>query len=149
MSIETDRTEADVFAVVLQAEDFRCPRPQLERRFKDLSPLAVNDAIETLLADGALVADGEEVQAALMDDERSLLERLAGAVNVVLLTSGRPALTFEQVCAEAERDFAVPEERREVLLALILLDYCQLATQDEDGLWRSTRAAVWAERLAF
>lgn len=65
------------------------------------------------------------------------------------MTSDIPRLTVDQVCAEAERDPTDPGERREVELALTMLDYCQLATRDEQGRWRPTRAALWAERLSI
>lgn len=149
MTTQTNQTAARVFSLVLHAEDYHCPRAQLERGLNDVSPQALDEAIATLLADGALVADGDDLQAPLTDGDTSTVEALAAAVNVILATYELPAMTFERVCLEAERDPACLEEHREVLLALTLLEYCQLAACHEETLWLPTLAATWAERLSI
>lgn len=149
MTTKANQTAARAFSIVLYAEDFRCPRAQLERRLSDVSPRSLEEAIATLLADGVLVADGDDLQAPLTGEDTSTVERLAAVVNVILATYELPVMTFERVCLEAERDPASLEEHREVLLALTLLEYCQLAVRHEEILWRPTRAATWAERLSI
>jgi hypothetical protein len=140
MSIQTNQTAARIFSAVLHAEGFRCARADLERHFSDTSPSELNDAIIVLLLDGALVSDAEALQVPFESQTTPVVERLAAAINAILATSDLTRLTLEQVCTEAERDPAMLEDRREVLLALTLLDYCQLATRDDDGRWRPTRA---------
>ncbi len=149
MSTEINQTAASVFSAVLDSDGFRCPRAQLERSLGEVPLVTFDEAIAVLLADGALISDGEELQVPLEGDRRPPVEGLAAAVNAILVIGETPALTFEQVCAEAERDPSSPEEQREVLLSLTLLRHCGLASHDEDGRWRPTRAALWAERLSF
>lgn len=149
MTTEIYETSIQVFDAVLRADDSRCPRPGLKRRFKRISPLSLSDAIATLVADGVLIEDGEDLRIPIADDDALAVALLAAVVNHVLVTGSPPSLTVEQVCKEVERDPAVEKERREVLLALVLLDYCELAKRQDDGRWSPTRAAVWAARLSF
>lgn len=149
MTIQSNQTAAEVFSAVLHTERNRCARAQVEQRLGHVTSACLNDAILALVADGALIQDGEDLHVPFTNEESLLVERLAGVVNVILVTSDLPALTFEQVCAEAERDPDAVDEQREVLLALVLLDYCGLAKREDEDRWRPTRAAVWAERLSF
>jgi hypothetical protein len=148
MSIRTNEMAAEVFQTVLRGDGSRCPRPELERRFRHIAPLTLDEAIATLVADGGLIEDDDTLRTPVAKDEASVVELLAAVVNHVLIASP-PPVTFEQVCEEVERDPAVVKEHREVLLALALIEHCALATRDEEGRWRPTRAAIWAERLSF
>lgn len=75
---------------------------------------------------------------------------MLAAVLIHLLTDGGThAMTVEQLTKEAERDAEFEEDRAEVALALALLAEYELATEDADGLWRPTRAAVESARLSF
>lgn len=150
MNIQTNQTAAEVFQAVLSAEDSRCPRVELERRFEHLTPLTFGDALATLLAEGVLVEDHEtlRVPIAAKDAGVPVVEPLAAVVNYALVANSGP-LTVEHVCAEVERDPAVVSEHREVVLALVLVAYCGLARRDDEGRWSPTRAALWAERLSF
>lgn len=58
-------------------------------------------------------------------------------------------MTVEQLASEAERDSEFEEDRAEVALALALLAEYELATEDAEGVWRPTRAAVESARLSF
>jgi hypothetical protein len=149
MTTETNQAAIQVFDAVLRADGSRCPRPDLERRFKHISPLSLNDAIATLVADGVLVEDGEDLRIPIADDDALAVALLAAVVNHALVTGSPPILTIERVCREVERDPAVEKERQEVLLALVLLDYCELAERQDDVRWSPTHAAVWAARLSF
>lgn len=151
MNNQTNRTHAEVFGAVLSAEDSRCPRAELERRFKHLTSLTLSDALATLVGEGVLVEDHDTLRVPIAAKDAGgvpVVEPLAAVVNYVLVANSGP-LTVEQVCAEVERDPAVVSEHREVLLALVLLAYCELARRDEEGRLSPTRAALWAERLSF
>jgi hypothetical protein len=106
-------------------------------------PLTLGDAIATLLADGALVEDNDTLRVPIAKEDGgvAVVEPLAAVVNHVLVVAARP-LEVEQVCKEVERDPAVVNEYREVLLALVLVVYCGLASCDEEGRWSPTRAAL-------
>lgn len=149
MNTQINQAAARTFSAVLHTEGFRCARAQLEQHLSDIPPSALNDAIVVLLIDGALVTDGDHLHVPVESENTPMVERLAAAINVILASSDTPGLTLEQVCTEVERDPTVFGEHREVLLALTLLDYCQLATRDEKDRWRPTRAALWAERLSI
>jgi hypothetical protein len=150
MNHQTNQTQAEVFEAVLCAEGSRCPRAELERRFKQLTPLTLSDALATLLAEGVLVEEHDtlRVPIAAQDAGVPVVEPLAAVVNYVLVANSGQ-LTVEQVCEEVERDPAVVSEHREVVLALVLVAYCGLARRDDEGRWSPTRAALWAERLSF
>lgn len=83
-------------------------------------------------------------------DERRKAADLLAAVLIHLLTDGGAhAMTAAQLTNETERDAEAEEDRAEVTLALQLLAEYELATEDADGLWRPTRAAVESARLSF
>jgi hypothetical protein len=104
MSIRTNETAAEVFQTVLRGDGSQYPRPELERRFRHIAPL--DEAIVTLVTDGALIEDDDTLRVPVAKDEASAVELLAAVVNHVLIASP-PPVTFEQVCEEVKRDPAV------------------------------------------
>lgn len=121
MNHQTNQTAAEVFEAVLSVEDSRCPRAELERRFKHLTPPTLSDALATLAGEGVLVEDHDtlRVPIAAKDAGVPVIEPLAAVVNYVLVANSGP-LTVEQICQQVERDPAVVSEHREVVLALVL-----------------------------
>jgi hypothetical protein len=82
-------------------------------------------------------------------DERCKADLLAAVLIHLLTDGGAHAMTVEQLASEAERDSEFEEDRAEVALALSLLAEYELATEDAEGAWRPTRAAVESARLSF
>lgn len=83
------------------------------------------------------------------DERRKTADMLAAVLIHLLTDGGAHAMTTEQLASEAERDSDFEEDRAEVALALTLLAEYELATQDTDGIWHPTRAAVESARLSF
>lgn len=83
------------------------------------------------------------------DEKRKAADMLAAVLIHLLTDGGAHPMTVEQFAKESERDAEFEEDRAEVALALALLAEYELATEDADGTWRPTRAAVESARLSF
>lgn len=83
------------------------------------------------------------------DERRKTADMLAAVLIHLLTNEGAHPMTAEQLASEAERDSEFEEDRAEVALALALLAEYELATQDADGVWHPTRAAIESARLSF
>lgn len=77
------------------------------------------------------------------------LNALAGVISGDLIRRDPQPMTTDEVCAEAERDPQVRDEREEVVVALWLLVAYGLVTPQDGGLWRATLSAMKAEAISF
>lgn len=83
------------------------------------------------------------------EEKRKAADMLAAVLIFLLTDGGTHAMTAKQLAEETERDAGSEKDRAEIALALTLLAEYELATEDTDGLWRPTRAAVQSARLSF